>query len=517
MTSSIKELIVVSFIAAIIFSLARRVALLFTNEEDFKRRRNIWFALTITAFLSPSFWLYVLVAIPLMIWGGRKDSNPVAFYLLLLQVIPSIPVDIPVVGINHLFYLDNYRLLAFCVLMPTAWRLRRSDNPSQIRGIQSMDFMLLAYGVLETAIFIPPDLPGHVLLHDSPTNMLRRGCLFLLDVYLLYYVVSRFCVSRRIIVEAIATFCLACGVMAALAIFETAKHWLLYADFAVGWSDDPTLGFYLIRGESLRAQASSGHALALGYMLATAFGFWLYLKSRIDSKRASIAVALLLWLGLLGAYSRGPWIGAVAIYFTFVALSQRGFSKLFRATGVVILLAGAISVTPLGPRVATMLPFLGGSVDSGTLEYRERLAQRSWDLIKAHPFLGDHLAIFQMEDLRQGQGIIDVVNTYAGVTLNKGFVGLALFLLFILIALVKAYRATKNAARSDPDLALLGLSLVACVVGTLLMIENASFYLAYEKMFYILAGLSAAYAHLRPSTEGAVEPKARIAGHWGPA
>ena len=35
-------------------------------------------------------------------WGGRKDSNPVAFYQLLMQVNPDTPVEIPTVGINEL-------------------------------------------------------------------------------------------------------------------------------------------------------------------------------------------------------------------------------------------------------------------------------------------------------------------------------------------------------------------------------------------------------------------------------
>jgi hypothetical protein len=515
MSPSFKEMIVILAIAAVIFKFAKPTLLLFGTEGDLTRRRNVWFALTMAAFMSPNFWIYALVAIPLMAWAGRRDSNPVALYLLLLHVIPSVPVDIPVVGINELFYLDNYRLLAFCVLLPTAWRLRRSNDPAGIRRLEAMDIMLLAYGVLETVLFIPPDLPGHVLLHDSATNMVRRAFLFLLDAYLLYYVMSRFCVSRRAVAEAMAAFCLACGIMAALAVFETAKHWLLYADFAVGWNSDPNLGFYLLRGNSLRAQASAGHALALGYLLATGLGFWLYLKSGVPTKWVRIAVVLLLWLGLIGAYSRGPWIGAVAIYFTFAALSPRGSRRLFQAAGIVILLSGAISATPAGTRIMQMLPFFGGSVDSGTLDYRERLAARSWELIKEHPFLGDHLAVFKMENLRQGQGIIDLVNTYAAVALNKGLVGLSLFLLFILIALVKTYRAARIAAPSDPNLSLLGVSLVACVVGTLLMIENASFFLGYEKLFYVLAGLCAAYAHLKPSAERPVE--ARIRGPWEPA
>src|SRR5262245_10431772 len=112
----------------VIFRFARPIAMRFTSAEDFSRRRNVWLALTAVAFLSPSFWVFVAVAVPLLVWAGRQDSNPVALYLLLLHVIPPIPVAIPVIGISQLFDLDNYRLLSFCILVPAALRLRRTKD-----------------------------------------------------------------------------------------------------------------------------------------------------------------------------------------------------------------------------------------------------------------------------------------------------------------------------------------------------------------------------------------------------
>ena len=101
-----------------------------------------------------------------------------------------------------------------------------------------------------------------------------------------------------------------------------------------------------------------------------------------------------------------------------------------------------------------------------------------------------------MEDLRQGEGIIDLVNTYAEVTLFYGCIGLLLFMALIMMGLFKAYRASREFARRDPDYALLGISLVACLLGTLLMIGSASLINGYEKFFYLLAGLAAAYGYM---------------------
>lgn len=511
MLQTLKELTVVLVIGVVIFRFARPIAKHFTSDADFSRRYKVWLALTAVAFLSPSFWLFVAVAVPLLIWAGRNDSNPVALYLLLLHVIPPISVAIPVVGINQLFDLNGYRLLSFCVLIPAALRLRRTKDDSRITGLQTMDVLLLAFGVLQAAVYIPPDLPNHVILPDSITNLLRRAVLFLVDVYVLYYVVSRRCSKRGEIADAMAAFCLGCAVMALVAMFETARHWLLYSDLVIRWNDGRYTGTtgYLERGGVLRAESTAGHSLALGYLLAIAFGFWLYLRTRVSSKEVRVAVAVLLWLGLLAAYSRGPWIGAVAIYLAFMAVGPGALSRTVKGIGAVAALLVVVSMTPFGDRIIKVLPFFGGSVDNRNVSYRERLATRSWDLILEHPLFGDRLALFKMEDLRQGQGIIDLVNAYASIALFYGLIGLFFLVSFVLLGLVRAYRTVREARASDPDLAALGTSLVACILGTLLMLCDSGLSLGYEKMFYVLAGLAAAYGHLRPAslkTEAAPAP-----------
>ena len=121
-----KELIVILAIAGLTFRLAKPTALRFSAGADFLRRRNVWFALTVIAFLSPNFWVFAFFAVPIYIWTGRKDSNPIAAYLLLMHVVPPVSVDLPAIGVSQLFSLDNYRLLSFCILIPIALRVRRS-------------------------------------------------------------------------------------------------------------------------------------------------------------------------------------------------------------------------------------------------------------------------------------------------------------------------------------------------------------------------------------------------------
>jgi hypothetical protein len=494
-----KQLIVILAIAGVTFRLARPIALRFSADADFRRRRNVWFVLTIIAFLSPNFWIFAFFAAPIYVWTGRKDSNPIAAYLFLLHVVPPVPVDIPTIGINQLFSLDNYRLLSFCILIPTALRARRSIDRERTNDSRMTDFLLLAYGVVQSVLFVPPDLPNHVILHDSPTNVLRSIFLFFVDIFVLYYAISRSCGDRRKIVDAQAAFCLASAVMALVASFEHFRTWLLYTELAIRWNPTDTnyLLSWLFRGDSwLRAQVSAGHPLSLGFLLAIAFGFWLYLKSHATTLRARVATAIVFWFGMLAAYSRGPWIGAVLIYLAYSALKPRAISRLFIAAFVVTIVLGFVSLSPVGEKMLNSLPFAGGQPDVNFI-YRQRLLDRSLELIQAHPFFGDQLALEKMEDLRQGQGIIDIVNTYVGVALFSGCVGFTLFLGFILSAATGVLRAAKASISTDPDLGLLGFNILACILGMLFMLADISMIFGVQKMFYILIALAAAYARQR--------------------
>ena len=507
MPNFLKELIVVLALAGLVFRLARPIALKFSSAADFSRRRTVWLALTVTAFAAPDFWLFAVVAVPLLLWGQRRDSNPLAFYLAMLQAIPPIKFEVPMVGVNQLFAIDFFRLLSLCVLLPTAWRYWRGREAAPVMPSFGVpDVLLLAYGVLITALYVPPDLPNHVILPDSGTNVLRRAFLFFIDVYVLYFVVSRTCVTRAAIVEALAAFCLSSALLAPVAVFETLRGWLLYVDIAVRWTGDAGYGFYTMRGTTLRAMASTGGPLVLGYVLAIALGFWLYLGTQLQTARTRVAVTGLYVCGLLAAYSRGPWLGAIAIYLAFVAAGPRAVPRLFKALALMAITAGALLASPLGERVTSVIPYMGGSLDSSNIRYRERLAERSWELFQERPFFGDQLAYQKMEDLRQGMGIIDLVNTYASIALFFGGVGLLLFVGFFLLALARAYRVARRVARSDPDLSLLGAGLIGCMIGTLVMIAGCSLIDQYSILFYVLGGLAIGYARLGELAEPGVVP-----------
>ena len=74
--------------------------------------------------------------------------------------------------------------------------------------------------------------------------------------------------------------------MALQAVFETVRHWLLYQGLALHlspWDAGARLA-YPAPQRRVTGAGVCGHPLALGYLFAVAFGFWLYLQPQIESR-----------------------------------------------------------------------------------------------------------------------------------------------------------------------------------------------------------------------------------------
>lgn len=490
MNQTVKELLIVLAIAWAIFRFARPVALLFGSQDDFLRRRNTWYVVTIAAFLCPSFFVFCLVAIPFLVAAGRKDSNPCALYLMLIYVVPAFSSRVPMVGISYLIDLDFQMLLSFCVTAPAALRLVKSRRESPVQRLEMPDICLLAYLALSSIYFVLPEISRGVLMTWTFTDCLRRGFEAFFGIYVPYFVLSRSSSTRREIHDLFAAFCLSCAVMAAVGIFEAAKHWLLYAEIRGQWGYE--YNPYLLRGESVRAMASTSHPLVLGYLLAVAFGLWLCLKSNVQSRLLRNAVVALYLLGLFAAYSRGPWLGAVVIYFVYAALSRPAISGLLKAVGTFALVAVIVAASPLGDKIAKVIPFLGGTVDAQNIAYRQRLLSRGWEIIQNSPILGDQQAISKMEDLRAA-GIIDLINGFIAILLSNGFVGLSLYLTFVMTGVFKAWTLCRESAGVGVEFSAIGASLVACMLGAMVMTWVGG---VIVLMTCLLVGLASASARI---------------------
>ena len=213
-----RSLIVVLVLATISFAFARRSACAITDADNFARRRNIWFGLTLAAFLAQSFWIYAAIAVPLLIYVNRRESNPPALFFFILFVLPMAFVQIPGMDmINFLFDLSHARILELLILLPAFFSLLRQSDTLPF-GRTWSDKALVGFLILTALLY---------LREPNLTNTLREVFYLFIDVFLPYFVISRSLKNLQSFRDALLSLVLAIMVIAMLAVFELSKHWLL--------------------------------------------------------------------------------------------------------------------------------------------------------------------------------------------------------------------------------------------------------------------------------------------------
>lgn len=490
MPEHLRALIVILFLATVVFAFAKAPACtLAIAVKDFTRRRNLWFAITLVAFLAHNFWVYIIAAAFLLHIALLRESNKLAMYFFLLFAVPAIEAKITGLGaINHFFTIHYYRLLSLTVLLPAFLFLRKQPDTEHF-GRLFPDKLLAGYIVVGFLL---------QLMTDSFTNTLRQGLFYpFLDIILPYYVASRSLKHLQGFRDALMSFVVAAMVLCLIGAFEYARHWLLYSRLQDALGVPGHFGYYLEREESLRAAGSFGHPIPLGYVMAVATGFFLYLRKSVPNPTAWGLGLILLMVGLIAPVSRGPWVGAAAIFLLFIATGPSPALRLAKLGLLGVIIVPVLLVTPAGQSMIDHLPFVG-TVEVKNITYRERLIENSIKVIARNPFFGAHDYLYapEMQELKQGQGIIDIVNTYLGVALTYGLVGLSLFAGFFVTVAAGIFKGMRNLADRNNETHLLGQVLFSTLVGILIMIFTVSSITIVPVIYWSVAGLGVAYTRM---------------------
>jgi O-antigen ligase len=488
MPEHLRALVVILVLACVVFAFVRAPALaLGTAPRDFAMRRNAWLALTLAAFLSHGFWLYVVAAAAILLFVSSREKNSPALYFALLFAVPAMAREIPgAAGIRYLFDIDHIRLLALTVLLPAFAALAVRPDTERF-GKRWPDRLLLAYLALYFVL---------TLSASSATNGLRHGVFYgFIDIFLPYYVASRALKSSAAFRDALGAFVVAALVLGAIGIFESARGWLLYYALQDALRAPWHYGNYLPRDGFLRALGSTGQPIAYGYVIAVALGFFVYLRRFLTPLAAAAGFGVLL-AALAASLSRGPWLGATVMLLLGLTLGRSTALRLLAGAAVAVGIVPLLFSTSIGARVMEFLPFVG-TIEPETLSYRTRLLDTFTTVIVEKPFFGayDLMLTPEVQDLRTGEGIVDVVNTYVGIGFSSGLVGLSIFAGFFLSVLLGILRAA-NAARHDSDTYYLGHALFATLLGILVMISAVSSITVIPTVYWAVAGLCVGYARL---------------------
>ncbi|MDI6025816.1 O-antigen ligase family protein [Corticibacterium sp. UT-5YL-CI-8] len=453
------------------------------DEQELKLWCGAWIISTAALFLTGSILLYTAAICVLSVYVHRVSKAPFLFYLILLLTAPAVGVNLGIPGlIGSIIELTPGRLFSLAFLLPSAIALRRGNNATALSGADKA----FALFVIIVAVLS--------LRHGSPTHMLRACAVLLLDIMLPYYVFSRAPRTPEIIRWALAAIVFASLPFAMAGMFELLRGWRLYDSAILQWGV-VLIQSYLFRDGMLRAAASSVEPISFGFACVVALGCLLAIRDRIKNVYLQMACFAVLCGGLVASLSRGPWLGAAVLLFVFVAARPKAVLTVAKAVTAASVVTVPVLLSPYGERIVRFLPFVG-SVDTSNEDYRARLIDATFAIVGRNPLFGSTQYRFEPEMLAmiQGQGIIDVVNTYAAIALEYGLAGLIAFSLTMALA---AAGLARLSFRSQSGSSTMVRAMLATLAAILLIIGTVSSVSVVPYIYWAFAGVSMAAARIK--------------------
>ena len=459
-------------------------ALLRKDDAAWVKRAPLWIfpGMFLIGMWGHSYWaafVALLVAIPLLA-KGRADAA--ALYCVLTVSLPLMAQPLTA-GSLYLISADKY---LFCALGVTAAFLMNRGQ-TQVSPRARFGLPILIVVVLELSQTRDPSI----------TATIRQSLPVLLTVLLPYFIISRSLNNAEDVRRFLLAFVLAGFVMAVIATVEARLHWLIYQQVEGRLGIHVAInGYAKMRAGTLRAPASFPESTTLGTFLVLAFMSALAIRNSFASRNKWYAVLFVLLLGLISANSRGAFIALAVGLLAWDVYCRRYVSLALKAAAAGGIYFFALFAAQFSAFFAAMVG--KGSGTAATTDYRMQLLRRGMEEIHNHPYLGQNLqtALSHLEDLRQGEGIIDLVNGYIsyGLTLGyPGIIGLALAFVSLCVAMwVARSKLRVNLALMEP---------AACVfaVATLSILNSffTGFGGAASAGFYQMCGLGSALWAMR--------------------
>lgn len=252
--------------------------------------------------------------------------------------------------------------------------------------------------------------------------MLRWTLQIMLTLGLPYFVFSRAMAISKDPTRLLLALIMSTAIIAMIAIFESTNYWLLYNDMttAVGANPDTISGYTKQRGGMLRPGATWADSTSLSLFFAIMLTMLYAIRREVGSRRFVWILAGMLVSGLFMTFARVGYVAAVA-----------GFAACFayeRRYGRLALLAIALPVSAYALlELGRLVPILGASLGlaedaSDTFSYREMLLRDGLALWRENWLIGVSLpeVLFKLDHLRQGEGIVDLVNQPLQILMRGG-------------------------------------------------------------------------------------------------
>ncbi len=403
-----------------------------------------WAVLTSVVFLSSNYYLFIFAA-AVAVFMVRKSMPYQAqggLYVVLLLAAPSLSKSLPgFFGLNRLFEM-SWPIILGLVFAFTGQSRKTFALSSR------MDWVVLAlFGVVALLSF----------RDTSFTDGLRESFLYFNLICIPYFIARKWCVDIHAIKFCMLGLAFIVLILSAIAIFVSLRHWNLYDALGAPLGLEVSrITSYKYREGFLRTSATLGsiHLAAIGFC-----GVIMYFYLSATKKKSPLQLLILaaFFMSILLTFSRAPWLVGAGMLALYMAMA-------YKSKGLFYLLAGAMGLGAVlmatGMLDEVMDSFL--LKDASNVDYRQRLLELGVAEIMRNPLLGNthFMSSPRLQELRQGEGIIDIVNTYLQVGLQFGLVAMVLFASMVFAWPIAQYRRIKRTR----DEQLLGAAQVYLVV-----------------------------------------------------
>lgn len=484
------------------FALRAAFSSLLTPSE-YRRAWTTILVGTVVSFLSIRLGVFVACLAVVGLWAqsamGGGARAKLSVFLLLVIATPPLYFEIGgIAGVNYLIDLTGARVLAIVLLPGLALKLASDSTYRRQSWVTVVDVAVVLYQVWRIALLVPS---------TNTTSLLRATVESLLDILLPYYVFSRGIRTSADLRFILSHVALALGFAATLGVVEEFAHRTFYNSLQWVYGLQWQLTFELARGSHLRVQAMTPQPILLAFEMIVALGIWAYLRGAEWRRPSAFFIFALLGACLTFTWSRGPWLGAMALFICMLGLRKMP-RKVF-GTLLVLFIAGGLLIKAIGADEVVM-SLLGGLFGSGaadldSIAYRKQLLDTALALLRQSPWLGVPNYAAQMQDLKQGEGIIDLVNSYVAIALNTGVIGLVIYMLPFVVTLRRmlgvppAGDADASAEASNTDR--FARAFISLTIAALLTIFTTSTFATIPLILTLLLALPVAALTLSANAE----------------
>jgi hypothetical protein len=398
-------------------------------------------------------------------WIDRLHFHWIAI-IWILYLLPFHPFSLILAAATLRFshrQVRAYPLVTLVFLVLTIPSLER--RIAGVGGIDSLIFFGWPMALSLAIVFLARPSPGRWADFSRSARWLY--VLFFLFIFLLSYRGTSFTDGMRTALNYLALFFLTAGVVyrargeewiagvvyaviavglltAFISIFESVRGWLLFVQLldAYGTSESHNISLYKYRGGMLRSLVAQGN-LQTGLILSTSLIALVLARRQLANFYVFYLLFGILAAGLLFTFSRGPVLVGCGIILVFELFRSRSAS-IPRMAVFFGVLYGVLVLTG----VVDILQSMFQIKDDFNFNYRVRLFDESVDVILSNFLLGtEHfMAVLAGRGLVQGEGIVDIVNTYLQIGLAYGGIALGVYVLLLVSAVARSVSRITPAA-----------------------------------------------------------------------